>query len=112
MEFAGGVSTTVAETGRWRVGLGARLTNGRRSADDPGLAGMPDIRSSVGLRASARYAWGDGWRLTGSVQQDLLRGQGLRGVLGVGWAQSVGTGWILDAGGGLNLGTARAMRTL
>lgn len=111
MEFAGGVSTTVVETGRWRFGLGARLTNGRRSADDPGLAGMPDIRSSVGLRASARYAWGDGWRLTGSVQQDLLRGQGLRGVLGVGWAQPVGTGWILDAGGGLNLGTARAMRT-
>lgn len=110
MAFAGGVSTTVAEAGRWRFGLGARLTNGRRSADDPGLAGMPDIRSSVGLRASARYAWGDGWRLTGSVQQDLLRGQGLRGVLGVGREQSIGHGWVLDVGGGLNLGTARAMR--
>lgn len=111
MAFAGGVSTTVAEAGRWQFGLGARLTNGRRSADDPFLAGMPDIRSSVGLRASARYARGDGWRLTGSVQQDLLRGQGLRGVLGVGWTQPVGHGWVLDASGGLNLGTARAMRT-
>lgn len=111
MEMAGGVSTTVAEAGRWRFGLGARLTHGRRSADDPALAGMPDIRSSVGLRASARYALNDQWRLTASLQQDILRGQGMRGVAGLGWSRSVGQRWVLDVNGGLNLGTARAMRT-
>ena len=111
IELAGGVSTTVAQSNRWSVGLGARLTNGRRSVDDAMLAGLPDIKSSVGIRASARYTLAPGWRVTGSLQQDLLHAQGLRGVLGLGWAQPVGSGWVLDISGGINLANARAMNT-
>ena len=111
VELAGGVSTTVAQTERWSVGLGARLTHGRNSADDAMLAGLPDIKSSIGLRASARYTLAPGWRLTGSLQQDLLHSQGLRGVVGLGWTKPVGSGWVLDVNGGINVANARAMNT-
>ncbi|MBY0464049.1 MAG: MipA/OmpV family protein, partial [Burkholderiales bacterium] len=111
VELAGGVSTTVAQTERWSFGVGARLTHGRNSADDAMLSGLPDIKSSVGIRASARYTLAPGWRLTGSLQQDLLYSQGLRGVVGLGWTQPVGSGWVLDVNGGLNVANARAMNT-
>lgn len=111
VELAGGVSTTVAQTERWSVGLGARLTHGRNSADDAMLAGLPDIKSSIGLRASARYTLAPGWRLTGSLQQDLLHSQGLRGMVGLGWTKPVGSGWVLDVNGGINVANARAMNT-
>lgn len=111
VELAGGISTTVAQTERWRVGLGARLTHGRNSADDAMLAGLPDIKKSMGLRASARYTLAPGWRLTGSLQQDLLHSQGLRGVVGLGWTKPVGSGWVLDVNGGVNVANARAMNT-
>ena len=111
VELAGGVSTMVAQTERWSVGLGARLTHGRNSADDAMLAGLPDIKKSIGLRASARYTLAPGWRLTGSLQQDLLHSQGLRGVVGLGWTQPVGSGWVLDVNGGINVANARAMNT-
>lgn len=111
VELAGGISTLVAQTERWSVGLGARLTQGRSSADDAMLAGLPDIKKSIGLRASARYTLAPGWRLTGSLQQDLLHSQGLRGVVGLGWTQPVGSGWVLDVNGGIHVANARAMNT-
>ncbi len=111
VELAGGVSTTVAQTERWSLGVAARLTHGRSSSDDAMLSGLPDIKSSIGIRASARYTLAPGWRLTGSLQQDLLHAQGLRGVLGLGWTQPVGGGWVLDVNGGINLANARAMNT-
>jgi outer membrane scaffolding protein for murein synthesis (MipA/OmpV family) len=101
----------VAQTERWNVGLGARLTHGRHSADDAMLVGLPDIKSSIGLRASARYTLAPGWRLSGNLQQDLLRSQGLRGSLGVGWTQPVGSGWVLDVNGGINVANTQAMNT-
>lgn len=111
VDLAGGISTTVAQTERWSVGLGARLTHGRRSADDATLAGLPDIPSSIGLRASARYTLAPGWRLSGNLQQDLLRSQGLRGSMGVGWTQPVASGWVLDVNGGINVANTKAMNT-
>lgn len=111
VELAGGVSTTVVQDDRWSVGVGARLTNGRNSADDAVLSGLPNIKSSLGVRVAARYTLSPGWRVTGSVQQDLLHSQGLRANLGLGWAQPVGGGWVLDVNGGINLANARAMNT-
>lgn len=111
MDLTGGISTTVIQDSRWRVGVGARLTQGRRSSDDAALAGLPNVRSSVGLRASVGYTVTQAWRLSGSVQQDLLRGQGLRANLGLGWSTPLANGWTLNLGGGLGWANARAMKT-
>jgi MipA family protein len=111
MDLAGGISTTVIQDSRWRVGVGARLTHGRRSSDDAMLTGLPDVRSSLGLRTSVGYALTPKWRLSGSMQQDLFRGQGLRGNLGLGWSTPLSDGWALSVGGGLGWANARAMQT-
>ena len=111
IELAGGVSTTVVQDERWSVGVGARLTHGRSSTDDPMLSGLPDIKSSLGVRVAARYVLAPGWRVTAAAQQDLLKSQGMRANLGLGWAQPVGGGWVLDVNGGINLANARAMNT-
>lgn len=111
MELAGGISTTVLQDSRWRVGVGARLTHGRSSSDDAMLTGLPNVRSSLGLRTSVGYTLTPKWHLSGTIQQDLFRGQGLRGNLGLGWSTPLSGGWALGVGGGLGWANARAMQT-
>lgn len=111
MDLAGGISTTVLQDERWSVGVGARLTHGRSSGDDPVLSGLPNIRSSLGLRGSVGYTLAPGWRVSGSAQQDVLRGQGLRANLGLGWSTPLDNGWVLSAGGSVGWANARAMQT-
>lgn len=111
MDLAGGISTSVLQNDRWRVSVGARLTHGRSSGDDPVLSGLPHIRSSLGLRASVRYTLAPGWQASGGVQQDVLRGQGLRANLGLGWSTPVAEGWVLNVSTGVSWANARAMQT-
>lgn len=111
MDLAGGISTSVLQNDRWSVGVGARLTHGRSSGDDPVLSGLPNIRSSLGLRGSVGYTLAPGWRVSGSAQQDVLRGQGLRANLGLGWSTPLPDGWLLNVSGGVGWANARAMQT-
>lgn len=109
--LAGGISTSVASTDRWSVGLGLRLTHGRDSADSPLLQGLPDVRGSLAVRASGQYVLSPHWRLSGGMQQDVLHAQGLRASGGLGWDWPIGGGWVLDANTGLTWANAQAMRT-
>jgi outer membrane scaffolding protein for murein synthesis (MipA/OmpV family) len=110
-ELVGGLTTTVAATSLWSLGLGVRTTHGRSSGDDPTFSGLPDVSASVALRASARYTLAPGWRLTAAWQQDVFKQQGAHLNFGVGWSQPVGGGWLMDASAGLTWADARAMNT-
>ena len=111
MDVAGGISTSVLQNDRWSVGVGARLSHGRSSGDDPMLSGLPNIRSSLGLRGSVRYSLALGWQVSGSMQQDVLRGQGLRANLGLSWSTPIADGWVMNVSGGVGWANARAMQT-
>lgn len=111
MPLAGGISTTVVDSDRWSLGVGVRLTQGRDSGDTALLAGMPNVPSSLALRAGAHWVLSPTWRVTASLQQDLSRGQGLHITTGLGWSKPVGSGWTLDAGTGVTWANARAMNT-
>lgn len=110
LDVSGGVSTNVVQGARWTMGLGARITQGRDSGDDMLLTGLPHIERSLALRASARYQIDPRWRLTGSLQQDLLHSQGLRAQVGLGWTRPL-DGWVLDLSAGLTLADRSAMHT-
>ena len=94
-----------------RLSVGARSTHGRKSGDDAMLQGLPSIRSSLGLRLGVAYTPVPNWQLLGNAQQDLLRGQGLQGGLGLGWSTPIANGWVLNAGGSLGWVDGRFMRT-
>lgn len=111
MDLAGGISTSLVQGERWSVSVGARITHGRSSGDDPLLSGLPDIRSSLGLRGAVGYTLAPGWRASVSAQQDLLHGQGLRGNVGLGWSTRLDNGWVLGVNGGLGWANGRAMQT-
>lgn len=109
-ELAGGISTTVLAHNRWQFGLGVRITHGRDSGEDPVLAGLPDISSSLNLRASARYQLTDRWQWVNTWQQDVGHAQGLRWVSGLNWQYPLAEGWGLDGGVSLTWANDRAMR--
>ncbi len=111
MPLAGGISTTVATTDRWQLGVGLRLTHGRQSADNALLEGLPDVSRSVALRVAASWALAPDWRITGSLQQALQHSQGLNANVGLGWSRPLDAGWTLDASTGLTWANAGAMRT-
>jgi outer membrane protein len=75
------------------------------------LAGLPDVPRSLAVRASTHWALTPAWRVTGSLQQDLQRGQGLHATVGLGWSHRLASGWTLDAGSGVTWANARAMNT-
>ncbi len=111
LSLAGGISTTVVDSDRWQLGVGVRLTHGRDSADNPLLTGLPDVPGSVAIRASSHWVLTPTWRVTGSLQQDLQRGQGLHATVGLGWSRRLASGWTLDAGSGVTWANAPAMNT-
>jgi outer membrane scaffolding protein for murein synthesis (MipA/OmpV family) len=110
-ELVGGLTTTLAESGRWSLGFGVRTTHGRSSGDDPTFSGLADVPASLALRASARYTLAPDWRLTAAWQQDVLKQQGAHINFGAGWSQHLAGGWLIDVSTGLTWADARAMNT-
>jgi outer membrane scaffolding protein for murein synthesis (MipA/OmpV family) len=106
----GGASTQWKGSGAWTLRLGFRLTQGRQSADDPWLSGMPDLSRSAALRLSAGRELSSRWSLALGWQQDLLHQQGGRASLGLGWRQPLDDGWALNASVGTIWANAQAMR--
>lgn len=111
MPLAGGISTTVVDGERWRVGVGARLTQGRSASDGPLLMGMPNIDRSLAIRAAASYRLAPEWSVSADAQQALQHGQGLRLGLGLSTQRPLPMGWKLDAGAGVTWANAQAMQT-
>ncbi len=107
----GGLSTSIAGTDRWDLGMGLRLTNGRRSTDDARLSGLPDVDPSVAIRASLRYQLHPHWQVSAGLQQDLFERQGVKAHVGLGWSQRIWDGWELDLNSGVGWADTRAMRT-
>jgi outer membrane protein len=50
-----GASLSLTESTRWSTGVGLRTDHGRSSADDPRLAGLPDVKATLRGRAYAAY---------------------------------------------------------
>lgn len=87
-ERGSGASADLVDSPQWKLSLGLRIDKGRDAGDDPVLAGLPDIRSTLRGRLSSHWALGAGFGTGLSYSADLL-GRGGGGQLG--W--SLGYGW-------------------
>lgn len=106
-----GASAELAEGAHWRLGASLGVDGGRRSADDPRLAGLPDQRSSLRGKLYASRDLGSRWGLSAQVSQDLAgRGGGTLGGIDLGYSLTPMPGLRVSVAGGIGLGDAQAMR--
>jgi outer membrane scaffolding protein for murein synthesis (MipA/OmpV family) len=80
---ASGASVDLIDSPRWMLGLGLRIDNGRSAGDDPALAGLPEIRSTLRGKLHGGLDLGAGFGTSLSYSADLL-GRGGGGQLGWG----------------------------
>lgn len=107
-----GASTVLRETEQWQTGLSFRVHSGRNSADDPALAGLPDIPASLEARLSASLRLAAGWSASTAWTQDLGHPRhGARISTTLGWSGTVAEGWRARAGLGLEAANGNFMRT-
>ncbi len=66
-----GASAALYETDRVKLALGLRLDSGRKSGDDPLLAGLPDLNRRALYSLNTRYVANDNWSLNASVSGDV-----------------------------------------
>jgi outer membrane scaffolding protein for murein synthesis (MipA/OmpV family) len=88
-ERQSGASADLLSSDRLSLSLGLRYDNGRTSADDPALAGLPDIRSTLRARLNGTVRLGGGFSTNLAYSADILGRQGGGQVgwgLGYGWA--------------------------
>jgi MipA family protein len=91
-----GLSTDFDIFSDWRLGASLRVDNGRSFDEDPDLAGLPDVRTTLRARLSVSRPLGPNWHWNASVDQDILGRQGgMRLSQGVGyrWRVSDKTHW-------------------
>ncbi len=84
-----GASADLIEGDRWSLNLGLRFDNGRGPGDDPALAGLPEIRSTLRGRLNLGWKLGHGFSTSLAYSADLLGRDGggqLGWGLGYGWA--------------------------
>lgn len=67
-----GLSTTLLSNSDWSLGASLNWDGGRKSGDDPLLAGVPDLRSTLRGKLSVGYAFAPRWSLGLSSSHDLL----------------------------------------
>lgn len=94
-----GASADLLNTSRLSLALGLRYDNGRSAGDDPALAGLPDIRSTLRARLSAGWRLGNGWSTSLAYSGDIL---GRDGGSQLGWG--VGYGWVPWSGARASVG--------
>ncbi|WP_161126172.1 MipA/OmpV family protein [Malikia spinosa] len=71
-----GLSTTLLSKSDWSLGASLNWDGGRDSGDDPLLAGVPDLRSTLRGKLSVGYAFAPRWSLGLSSSHDLLGHEG------------------------------------
>ena len=89
IEKHSGASADLVENDRWSLGLGLRFDNGRSAGDDPALAGLPDIRSTLRARLNGNVRLGGGFSTSLAYSADILGRDGGNQIgwgLGYGWA--------------------------
>ena len=67
-----GLSTTLLKDSDWSLGAALSWDAGRKSGDEPLLAGVPDLRSTLRGKLSVGYAFAPRWSLGLSSSHDLL----------------------------------------
>ncbi len=95
-----GVSTDFDIFSDWRLSASLRVDNGRSFDEDPELAGLPDVRTTLRARLSTSRPLGGQWSWNASVDQDILgREGGLRLSQGLGYRlrMSENTHWDFSA---------------
>jgi MipA family protein len=95
-----GVSTDFDIFSDWRLSASLRVDNGRSFDEDPQLAGLPDVRTTLRARLSTSRPLGGQWSWNASVDQDILgREGGLRLSQGLGYRlrMSENTHWDFSA---------------
>lgn len=107
-----GLSTTLLSQSDWSLGASLNWGGARKSGDDPLLAGVPDLRSTLRGKLSVGYAIGPRWSVGASVSQDLLnRDGGGQYSAGLGFRQPVSPNTYWDASLGLSWGNATYMQS-
>lgn len=111
-----GASLSLTESARWSTGVGLRTDRGRSSADDPRLAGLPDVKPTLRGRAYAAYRFegraDDSRGASLTLSTDLL-GRGGGTVLSLDLSRQVRwtPAWRWSHGLGLNLADGIYMRS-
>jgi outer membrane scaffolding protein for murein synthesis (MipA/OmpV family) len=111
-EAGAGASTQLVDSGRWRLGVAARVDSGRDSGEADTTRGLPDVRRTLRVRVYANYALGKDWHLGASASQDVLgRGGGLVVSAGSSWRlyRSASTEWT--SGIGISAASAQYLRS-
>ena len=67
-----GLSTTLLSRSDWSLGASLSWSGGRESGDDPLLADVPDLRSTLRGKLSLGYAFAPRWSLGLGASHDLL----------------------------------------
>lgn len=67
-----GLSTTLLSNSDWSLGAALSWDRGRKSGDEPLLAGVPDLRSTLRGKLSVGYAFAPRWSVGLGSSHDLL----------------------------------------
>lgn len=111
-ERRSGVQADLLESDRWSLGLGLRFDNGRKPGDDPVLAGLPEIRSTLRARLALGLQIGGGWSSTVAVSSDLLGREGGKQLgLGLDYGFAPWAGARASVGVGATLADRQHMQT-
>lgn len=107
-----GLSAEVLAAQDWNIGVSLRVDNGRTFDDEPLFIGLPDIKTTVRARVSARRPVGDRWSWNVNMDQDILsKDGGMRVGAGVNYRYPVSTSTHFDLGLSAGWADAQYMRT-
>jgi MipA family protein len=107
-----GLSTDFDIFSDWRLSASLRVDNGRSFDEDPQLAGLPDVRTTLRARLSTSRPLGGQWSWNASVDQDILsREGGLRLSQGFGYRLRVSENTHWDFSASTTWGNGRYLQT-
>ena len=93
-----GLSTTLLKNSDWSLGASLSWAGGRESGDDPLLADVPDLRSTLRGKLSLGYAFAPRWSIGLGASHDLLgHGGGGSYSAGLGYRQPLSERSYWDA---------------
>ncbi|MCU0763842.1 MAG: MipA/OmpV family protein [Hydrogenophaga sp.] len=107
-----GLSAELLAAQDWNIGVSLRMDNGRTFDEEPLFIGLPDIKTTVRARVSARRPVGDRWSWNVNMDQDILgKDGGMRAGAGVNYRYPVSDATHLDLGLSAGWADAKYMRT-
>jgi MipA family protein len=91
-----GASASLIERPRFRLNLGLRLDSGRKSGDDPTLAGLPDIKRRVTYSLGSTLSLTEYWSASATLSSDIKSTEtGTVFSLGTGTSRRIAPNWIV-----------------